>query len=118
MSVKTDMGKYITLTTNMPSPTPGITISALGDWKMHNKYGKQFVATSCEEVAPDTVYGIFKYLSSGLIKGIGEGFARKIVDHFGTETINVIEHEPERLKEIPRLGKKKIDALIEVQPLS
>lgn len=113
MSCKTDMSKYITMTANMPSPTPGITIKAIGDWKMHNKYGKQFVADSCEEVAPDTVYGIFKYLSSGLIKGIGEGFARRIVDHFGTETINVIENEPDRLKEIPRLGKKKIDALIQ-----
>lgn len=112
-SVKTDMGKYITLTANMPSPTVGITIKAEGVWKMHNKYGKQFVAEKCEEIAPDTAYGIFKYLSSGLIKGIGEKFARKIVDHFGTETINVIETEPERLKEIPRLGIKKIQLLVE-----
>lgn len=112
-SVKTDMGKYITLTANMPSPTIGITIKAEGVWKMHNKYGKQFVAEKCEEIAPDTAYGIFKYLSSGLIKGIGEKFARKIVDHFGTETINVIETEPERLKEIPRLGIKKIQLLVE-----
>lgn len=112
-SVKTDMGKYITLTANMPSPTVGITIKAEGVWKMHNKYGKQFVAEKCEEIAPDTAYGIFKYLSSGLIKGIGEKFARKIVDHFGTETINVIETEPERLKEIPRLGVKKIQLLVE-----
>lgn len=112
-SVKTDMGNYITLTANMPSPTVGITIKAEGVWKMHNKYGKQFVAEKCEEIAPDTAYGIFKYLSSGLIKGIGEKFARKIVDHFGTETINVIETEPERLKEIPRLGVKKIQLLVE-----
>ena len=113
MSCKTDMGKYITLTGNIASPTPGITIKAEGVWKVHNKYGKQFVAEKCEEIAPDTVYGIFKYLSSGLIKGIGEGFAKKIVDKFGTETIDVIENHPERLKEVPRLGQKKIDALVE-----
>ena len=113
MSCKTDMGKYITLTANIPSPTPGITIKCEGVWKFHNKYGKQFVADKCEEIAPDTVYGVFKYLSSGLIKGIGETFARKIVDHFGTETIDIIENHSERLKEIPRLGQKKIDALVE-----
>lgn len=105
--------KPITLIANTTNPLPGVTLYVEGDWKTHNMYGKQFVSTLCNEIMPDTVYGIRKYLGSGLIKGIGPGFADKIVDKFGADTPDIIENHPERLKEIPRLGQKKIDELVE-----
>ena len=105
--------KPITLIANTTNPLPGVTLYVEGDWKTHSMYGKQFVSTLCNEIMPDTVYGIRKYLGSGLIKGIGPGFADKIVDKFGAETPDIIENHPERLKEIPRLGQKKIDELVE-----
>lgn len=105
--------KPITLIANTTNPLPGVTLYVEGDWKNHTMYGKQFVSTLCNEIMPDTVYGIRKYLGSGLIKGIGPGFADKIVDKFGEETPDIIENHPERLKEIPRLGQKKIDELVE-----
>lgn len=105
--------KPITLIANTTNPLPGVTLYVEGDWKNHTMYGKQFVSTLCNEIMPDTVYGIRKYLGSGLIKGIGPGFADKIVDKFGAETPDIIENHPERLKEIPRLGQKKIDELVQ-----
>ena len=105
--------KPITLIANTTNPLPGVTLYVEGDWKTHSMYGKQFVSTLCNEIMPDCVYGIRKYLGSGLTKGIGPGFADKIVDKFGADTPDIIENHPERLKEIPRLGQKKIDELVE-----
>ncbi len=66
---------------------------------------------SWHETLPSDVYGIEKYLGSGLIKGVGPKFAKLIVKTFGTDTLNVIENEPERLLEIPKLGKKKAESI-------
>ena len=113
MSVRPDGEKSsITLIANTTNPLPGVTLYVEGEWKKHQIYGKQFVSTLCNEIMPDTVYGIRKYLGSGLIKGIGQATADKIVDKFGEETPDIIENHPERLKEIPRLGQKKIDELV------
>lgn len=108
-----NVGKLVTLVGNVANPVIGSTLYVEGDWKWHSMYGKQFVATLINEIMPDTVYGIRKYLGSGLIKGVGPATADKIVDKFGEETADVIENHPERLKEIPRLGQKKIDELVE-----
>ena len=108
-----NVGKLVTLVGNVANPVIGSTLYVEGDWKWHSMYGKQFVATLINEIMPDTVYGIRKYLGSGLIKGVGPATADKIVDKFGIETADVIENHPERLKEIPRLGQKKIDELVE-----
>ena len=114
MNVIPDSGKSsITLIGNIICPRPGVTLYVEGEWKTHSTYGKQFVSTLCNEIMPDTVYGLRKYLGSGLIKGIGPVFAEKIVDKFKDETPDIIENHPERLKEIPRLGQKKIDTLVE-----
>ena len=114
MSVKPDGEKSsITLIANTTNPLPGVTLYVEGEWKKHQIYGKQFVSTLCNEIMPDTVYGIRKYLGSGLIKGVGQVTADKIVNKFGEETPDIIENHPERLKEIPRLSQKTIDLLVE-----
>lgn len=84
-----------------------------GNWKVDKRYGRQFVAESWEEVMPATVYGIEKYLGSGLVKGIGPKFAKLIVNRFGLETIKVIEGEPERLYEVPGIGRKRVGKIRE-----
>lgn len=79
-----------------------------GNWKMDAKYGRQFIAEKWEETMPATLYGIEKYLGSGLIKGVGPKFAKRIVAQFGTDTIEVIETAPSRLREVSGIGKKRI----------
>lgn len=84
-----------------------------GDWKVDKKYGSQFVVQSYEEVMPATIYGIEKYLGSGLVKGIGPKFAKLIVSKFGLETIDVIEGDIERLHEVAGIGKVRIEKIRE-----
>ncbi len=79
-----------------------------GNWKVDSKYGRQFMARSWEETMPATVFGIEKYLGSGLIKGVGPKFARRIVQKFGTDTIEVIETDIDRLREVEGIGQKRI----------
>lgn len=95
----------------MPSVCPGETIRCYGKWKQHLIYGKQFEVERFKTEVPATIGGIKKYLGSGLIKGIGSTYAGRIVDKFGTETLEIIEKHPERLLEIPGLGKKKLQQI-------
>ena len=86
----------------------GSVLLVTGDWKVDSKFGRQFVATQWEETLPATVYGIEKYLGSGLIKGIGPKYARKIVEQFGDQTLDIIETEPARLIEVPGIGERRV----------
>lgn len=79
-----------------------------GNWKVDSRYGRQFAAETWEETLPATVYGIEKYLGSGLIKGVGPRFAQRIVQKFGTDTLDVIELEIHRLSEVQGIGEKRI----------
>lgn len=79
-----------------------------GNWKVDGRYGRQFAAKAWEETLPATVFGIEKYLGSGLIRGVGPRFAKRIVQKFGTETIEVIENEIGRLREVEGIGEKRI----------
>lgn len=97
----------------MSSLTPGESIECTGTWKVDPKHGKQFIVHSFQKKAPSSLLGIQKYLSSGLIRGIGPKYAEKIVETFGLDTLNVIEKSPERLLEIEGLGKKKLHQIIE-----
>jgi exodeoxyribonuclease V alpha subunit len=92
----------------MPSIQPGETVRCFGEWKNHLIHGKQFEVSQFKIEAPADIIGIKKYLGSGLIKGIGPAYAGRIVEKFGIETLNIIESSPERLLEIPRLGKKRM----------
>ncbi|MEV0151476.1 MULTISPECIES: ATP-dependent RecD-like DNA helicase [unclassified Nonomuraea] len=85
----------------------GESLRLSGRWTSHPRYGRQFEVWSYTTVLPATVQGIRRYLGSGLIKGIGPKMAERIVDHFGTDTLEVIETSPERLVEVPGLGPKR-----------
>lgn len=99
----------VTLVGNLLDVPVGAVLLCEGDWKMDKRYGNQFVAETCEEVMPATVYGIEKYLGSGLVKGIGPKFAHLIVEKFGTDTIEIIEDNIERLYEVAGIGKKRVE---------
>ena len=86
----------------------GSVLLIYGNWKVDSRYGRQFAAESWEETLPATVFGIEKYLGSGLIKGVGPKYAKKIVTQFGTETLEVIETDISRLQEVDGIGKKRI----------
>ncbi|WP_286151584.1 ATP-dependent RecD-like DNA helicase [Duncaniella freteri] len=100
----------VTLTGSLLDVPVGSVLLVDGDWRVDPKYGQQFVAQSWTEVMPATLYGIEKYLGSGLVKGIGSAY-KAIVSRFGLETIDVIENDIERLLEVPRLGKKRMEKI-------
>ena len=85
----------------------GESLRLTGRWTSHPRYGRQFEVWSYTTVLPATIQGIQRYLGSGLIKGIGPKMAERIVAHFGTDTLEVIEKTPERLVEVPGLGPKR-----------
>jgi exodeoxyribonuclease V alpha subunit len=103
----------VTLVGNLLEVPAGSVLLCDGDWKVDKRYGSQFVCQSWKEVMPATVYGIEKYLGSGLVKGIGPKFAQLIVRQFGLETIEVIESDIERLYEVPGIGKKRVEKIRE-----
>ena len=114
MKVKVkDYSDLVTLVGNLLDIPVGAVLLCDGDWKVDKKYGRQFVCETWEEVMPATVYGIEKYLGSGLVKGIGPKFAHLIVEKFGTETIEIIEDNIERLREVPRIGKRRVEKIRE-----
>ena len=98
----------VTVIGNLLDVNVGSVLLIDGNWKVDSKYGRQFVAESWEETLPATVFGIEKYLGSGLIKGVGPKFAKRIVGLFGTDTMDVIECDISRLKEVEGIGEKRI----------
>ena len=103
----------VTLVGNLLEVPAGSVLLCEGDWKVDKRYGSQFVCQTWEEVMPATIYGIEKYLGSGLVKGIGPKFAQLIVKQFGVDTIEVIETDIERLYEVPGIGKKRVEKIRE-----
>lgn len=101
----------VTVVGAMPDVHVGSVLSLQGVWKVDGKYGRQFTAEKWEETLPATVLGIEKYLGSGLIKGIGPKFAHRIVATFEKDTLDVIEAEPERLIDVPGIGKKRVEQI-------
>ncbi len=103
----------VTLVGNLLEVPAGSVLLCEGEWRVDKRYGQQFQCETWEEVMPATAYGIKKYLGSGLVKGIGPKFAKLIVGHFGTDTIEVIETDIERLYEVPGIGKKRVEKIRE-----
>ena len=91
----------------------GENVEVEGEWTNHAKYGRQFKIENYRLVYPTTLEGIRKYLGSGLIKGVGPVSAKRIVEHFGEETLDIIDADPQRLSEVPNLGKKRVDMIAE-----
>ena len=103
--------ELVTAIGNMVNPTPGEIIKMKGEWGNHPQYGEQFKIVFCECTTPATVYGIEKYLGSGLIKGIGPVMAKRIVKMFKEDTLNVIENESDKLSQVEGIGTKRIEMI-------
>ena len=109
--LKTKVKGYTDLVTvvgNLLDVVVGSVLLLEGQWKVDRKYGNQFLVNSYQEVLPADVYGMEKYLGSGLVKGIGPVFAKRIVSHFGVETLDVIDCDIDRLSEIEGIGPKRV----------
>ncbi|MGB0334503.1 MAG: AAA family ATPase [Opitutales bacterium] len=96
-------------------PLPGVqcgeTLKLHGEWTRHPTHGNQFKIAEFKSQLPASVHGIRKYLGSGLIHGIGKSYAKKIVDHFGADTLRIISEESGRLHEIPGIGKQRAKSI-------
>src|SRR5215210_338346 len=101
----------VTAVGNLLGVQPGESLRLQGEWIDDPKYGRQFKVASYRTVAPSTVTGIEKYLGSGLIQGIGKVMASRLVKAFGKETLDVIEHQPERLREVEGIGPGRSSAI-------
>ena len=101
---KVDSIEFITITGIFQGVGVGTTIVISGAWKNNPKFGRQFAVESWHEELPVTAKGIEEYLSSGMIKGIGPKYAKRIVKKFGAETFTVLDYAPERLLEVDGIG--------------
>ena len=100
-------GGKVTVTGVLPGVQCGESLVLEGEWVSHPRHGRQFRVEGFESRLPSSVHGIRKYLGSGLIPGIGKTYAAKIVDHFGSETLDVISTKSARLREVPGIGKER-----------
>ncbi|MFE2494991.1 ATP-dependent RecD-like DNA helicase [Streptomyces scopuliridis] len=100
-------GDLLTVVGSLLGAQPGESLRMEGRWGSHPQYGKQFTVENYTTILPATIQGIRRYLGSGLIKGIGPVFADRIVEHFGLDTLDIIEQQPKRLVEVPGLGPKR-----------
>ena len=91
----------------MPEIAAGEQAVFQGEWVMHPQYGKQFKAAQCEILKPSTLLGVERYLSSGLIRGVGPATAKLIVQEFGVKALDIISEQPHRLTEIAGIGTKR-----------
>ncbi|MFC9588408.1 ATP-dependent RecD-like DNA helicase [Streptomyces sp. NPDC056944] len=100
-------GDLLTVVGALLGAQPGESLRMEGRWGSHPQYGKQFTVDNYTTVLPATIQGIRRYLGSGLVKGIGPVFADRITQHFGLDTLDVLEEAPARLIEVPGLGPKR-----------
>ncbi|MFI5881911.1 ATP-dependent RecD-like DNA helicase [Streptomyces sp. NPDC051554] len=100
-------GDLLTVVGALLGAQAGESLRMEGRWGSHPQYGKQFTVENYTTLLPATIQGIRRYLGSGLVKGIGPVFADRITQHFGLDTLQIIEDEPKRLIEVPGLGPKR-----------
>ena len=101
----------ITILGNFSNPVVGESLVCYGTWTRHAQWGRQMQVARYEVVRPATAFAIEKYLGSGMIKGIGPVMAKRIVDKFGEEALDIIEHKPRKLLDITGIGDKKLDRI-------
>jgi exodeoxyribonuclease V alpha subunit len=100
-------GRCVTAVGAMPPVEEGQTLRLAGAWVRNERFGRQFAVERTELVLPDSAEGIQRYLSSGLIKGFGKEMAKRLVEAFGEDTLRILEEEPERVREVRGIGKKR-----------
>src|SRR3990172_9474261 len=101
----------VTVVGNLWGVTPGEPIRLRGQWVRHARYGEQFKVEAYESILPTSVAAIERYLASGLIRGIGPAFARRLVEPFGPEPLRVIDEEPERLLTVDGIGESRLNRI-------
>ena len=101
----------VTVVGTLPGVNPGEGLRLTGRWTVHPTHGKQFEVHDYQVTLPATVEGLRKYLGSGLVRGVGPITAERIVDHFGLETLYVLEQQPQRLREVPGVGPMRSEAI-------
>jgi exodeoxyribonuclease V alpha subunit len=106
-------GDTLTAVGGLPEVSPGMALTLEGEWKTHSTYGEQFKVERCEIALPATVQGIEAYLGSTMIDGVGPKTAEAIVEHFGADTLDVLDDEPERLQEVDGVGPKRAASIAE-----
>lgn len=104
-------GQTVTVVGTIPLPAVGERLMVTGKWSNHASYGRQFEAEFLERLMPQTSMEIMSYLGSRVIKGIGPRMAARIVEHFGEETLHVMEREPMRLAEVAGISREKAKAI-------
>jgi exodeoxyribonuclease V alpha subunit len=107
-----DSDKSFTAVGIFPHLSEGENLELQGDWVVHTVYGQQFKSTACKVLPPDNVEGIMRYLAGGIFKGVGPAQAKCLAEAFGMNTFDVLDHHPDRLKEVRSLGKKKRENLL------
>ncbi len=105
--------REITIVGTLPALTPGEQAVFTGTWIEHPQYGRQLKCAGCQLQKPTTLLGIERYLGSGLIHGVGPSTAKLIVSCFGEETLTILSEHPERLQEVPKMGKKRWQQIAE-----
>jgi len=100
-------GEALTAVGNLSDPYPGESLRLFGRWVRDRRYGRQFRFESHQLVRPSSTEAIIGYLSGGAVEGIGEVMARRLVEHFGEDTLTVLDTEPERVREVAGIGKKR-----------
>ncbi len=102
----------LTAVGHISDPKVGVQLHMSGKWVQNQRFGRQLHLESYEEVLPASTEGIRLYLSSGLLKGVGPHMAGKIVEAFGTETIRILDEEPQKLLKIAGIGQKSYDNIV------
>ena len=101
----------VTIVGPLPGVECGETLHLTGEWTRHSQHGAQFKIAAFRSELPASVYGIRKYLGSGLVPGIGKVYANKIVDAFGTDTFRILSEESARLRTVEGIGRKRATAI-------
>ena len=111
LRLKCQGGQTVTVVGTIPLPAVGEGLMVTGRWNSHQSYGKQFEAEFLERVLPQNNADIVRYLSSRIIKGVGPKTAARLVEHFGADTLLIMERQPERLAEVPGISRDKALAI-------
>ena len=101
----------VTVVGNLPTLAPGEVLKLKGEWNTHPRFGEQFKIVHYQTTVPASVYGIRKYLGSGLIKGIGPVMATRIVKKFGSRTLDIIENDIKKLEQVEGISQKRISMI-------
>lgn len=104
----TESGESFTIVGNFPPISPGETMKIKGKWELNPKFGRQLHVENYIPVLPTSIKGIEKFLSSGLIKGIGPVLAKRIIRKFGEETMDILSKSPEKIKQVEGVGSAKL----------